>query len=1000
MLPLLAFLPGEVLDALGIHSPLAETAINVLALIGATGTGITVIWKAAGTARARLRARQDDGPRRLQRRSAFASFVESRVRDLDNKEEWSDQRFAELEAEVETLGVHNRTDRIQRLLGRSSRLRRERSLSRALMKSRDQLALLQGDPGSGKSVALRFVARKMAASAMHSKRLDAVIPLYINLKGLHPDGAAVDEQLIERFVLDSLRRGSNRDVHRFLDAEFSRGKIEGSWLFLFDSFDEIPEVLSATEVDATVEAYSDAIYNFVHGMSKCRGIIASRYFRAPPSYGLPTLRIVPLSEKRKRELIRKADLGLAETQLLEGISTTAPELSALAANPLFLGLLAEYVRDGATLPSGWYDVFEAFVSRRIDTDREKVERLFGIDHDELRLRSEEIAFTMTATAGLGLNPTREALRAAYESAGFAAADRLPAAMDALEWIKLARSEQSDSSAADPTFTFSHRRFQEYFATRVVIADPDRVSARTLLTDASWRETAVTLCQSQPEQSAEIVDEAESILLASVRAMEEDVGDFAWQPGALHILSLLQSGFAGRTESLPEQLRAAVSSLLRSAGEGGTITDQKWALEVAGTAPSEDLATLLLAAFRGESDWLREVAYRQAARLPRISEALGVEIRRTLVELTATRRLHRDWPSTKAQVMRLRPPDPFLGTARLLRVAPTIDLVVFLLGWLGATFVLELSAPAALGMLLILLALHALYYVSAAYFARGSRLLGSRFEANEMGSMVGLLTMYARILAAFIPLGKAGDPATTVLAVAWLMTSTWSISATYVCLRRPSASWLGWATVQIRLVSVAFEKAGGVAKQIRDTSWAEAAIGLGFTAGVALLFWGLSTLSLPDPPTWAVYGFFALLFGTAFLIQISLMLRTEGHDVLWLRRWSRQRPAALDPEELLKSLRQLRRSRGAADFLRQVRVHRLLRGEEAEQLVRDLLHLIDPPHAWSESLDLPPLLSPVLVEFYEEDGSSLGHFARFESPVADELGRLLEDLRGEEEVPVA
>ena len=37
------------------------------------------------------------------------------------------------------------------------------------------------------------------------------------------------------------------------------------WLFLFDSFDEIPDVLGATQVDEVVQTYTDAIVDFLHG---------------------------------------------------------------------------------------------------------------------------------------------------------------------------------------------------------------------------------------------------------------------------------------------------------------------------------------------------------------------------------------------------------------------------------------------------------------------------------------------------------------------------------------------------------------------------------------------------------------------------------------------------------------------------------------------------------------------------------------------------------------
>jgi predicted NACHT family NTPase len=118
----------------------------------------------------------DEDHHRLEQRQMYAETVESQIRDLDLKERWTHHQFAQLEAEVETERD-----------GAARRLRREPSLADALERSRSKLVQLTGDPGSGKSVALRFVARQMAEKARDAKRLDSVIPLYLNLKLLNPD---------------------------------------------------------------------------------------------------------------------------------------------------------------------------------------------------------------------------------------------------------------------------------------------------------------------------------------------------------------------------------------------------------------------------------------------------------------------------------------------------------------------------------------------------------------------------------------------------------------------------------------------------------------------------------------------------------------------------------------------------------------------------------------------------------------------------------------------
>ncbi|HEX3241299.1 MAG TPA: NACHT domain-containing protein [Solirubrobacterales bacterium] len=988
----------DLLDGIGIHSEIASFVVAALGLIGVIYGGVTALVKLTGTARARLKARQGDGQRRLRKRSAFAGFVERKVRDLDNKEEWSDERFAELEAEIETAGLSR-----SHSLSRARRgLRRERSLSKALRKSDEQLVLLQGDPGSGKSVALRYVAVQMASAARKSKRLDAVIPLYVNLKGLHARGRAIDAQLIEDFVLDSLRDGATADVDRFLEAEFESGKVDGSWFFLFDSFDEIPELLSSTDVDSAVQAYSDAISNFVHGISECRGVIASRHFRAPPSYGLPTFTIVPLSEKRRRKLIDKADLEAPETELLDSLPAANPELLALSQNPLFLGLLVEYVRKTQTLPTGWYDVFEAFVSRRIDSHLDKLRHDYGIEPADLRQRSEEIAFTMTATEGLGLSPRRSELRSAYEKAGFAGVGELDAVMDALQWTKLARTEESNTSGIDPTFTFAHRRFQEYFATRVVLREPARVPPEMLLTDAGWRETAVTLCQAQPESSGPLIAYAQRLLGASATADgNEQDGDFAWQPGVLHVLGLLQSAYAGNTDSLPVELRESISSLLLSASKRGTIADRKWALEVAGTLPAEKMASLLLSGFKGGSDWLREVAYRQAARLPVIPDEIAIEIRRALVGLAARGQLQSEWRTTKAQVMRLRPASAFLASARVLRLAPLVDAIVCALGVLALIAILEPGPDQCLGLLVGGFALHASYYVTAAVIARRASLRTRSVGVIALASsMIGIIAIEVRALAVPFPLALAvafGDEMAIAGGLAWAFALSWSVAATALTVRRPPRSLIAWILAPLRFVP-------WLVASVRKLGLSSLATGLAMVVAMVvilgLFFYGLSRL--PDSTQSLIFIPMTAVGALFFVVLLVRATWIELRDWHWMRRWSKRHGPRISSAEFLESLSSIPGGGGVSTFVAEVRIERLLReDDEAEAMVRDLLHAARPPLPTNG--DGQPAASPSWrSDAYASWAKENGHVARKLSHpgVEDLLGQLLEDLERKEEIPVA
>lgn len=636
--------------------------------------------------------------RLIGRKRRFADHIESEIRRLNNLEAWSDYRFAELEAEVEAEGKQRIPNPF--LFGQRSRtgLRREKSLSKALETSRERLVLLEGEPGSGKSVALRHVTQSMARLAMKARTSKSVIPIYVNLKELkRQKSETIDKNLIQSFVLKSINRANDRDIEEFLEEEFENGMKDGSWLFLFDSFDEIPEVLSSTEIDTIIRNYSDAISDFLHGMNLCRGVVASRQFRGPGQSGWPRFRILQLSEARRAELVRKADLGTELQETITGqLGIAGDEIRGMTSNPMFLGLLCEYMKSGNPFPQNAHSVFETYVETRLNRDQERIERRFKLKPSEVRATAEVVAFCMAANAGLGLSPTRENISTAITQLGFRSPKNINSHLDALEYIKLARSETATAAGDSKPFTFAHRRFQEYFATSIVLREPERVAPHTLLTDARWRETAVVICQTQPVSSlAPLIQEAQHIfeemkqviqiemindpLKYVNETLETDIDKanlsaiFPWPTGLLHLAGLLQDGFVNHLKDLPDSLRLLIAQILLTANTTGTLSDKKWTLEVAGIVPSEVLLWLLRDAFANGSQWLSEVAFRQTTRLNQIPDDIAQAIRRAIVELYADGRIRRERRAIHAHLARLEKPDRFTSGLRLLLWINHIDL---------------------------------------------------------------------------------------------------------------------------------------------------------------------------------------------------------------------------------------------------------------------------------------------------------------------------------------
>lgn len=345
--------------------------------------------------------------KRSLKRQRFSSYIENEIRQLNNREEWKDYRFTELEAEVEAEGSRIGFSLLPFFQATQKGLRREKSLSKALELSKERLILVEGEPGSGKSVALRHVAEKFAQRSRKSRSVKSVIPIYINLKKLErASKEIIDKNLIESFVKQELNRINDRDIDQFLDEEFKQGIEEGTWLFLFDSFDELPEVLSSVEADTAIRSYAEAIDGFLSGVSnQCRGIIASRQFRGPKHLGWPHFRILPL-ESRRLELVKKAELdSKIEKDLIRRLRIAPQEIQEITKNPMLLGILCEDMRGGSPFPENTHSVFESYLEKRLTRDEDRLKKRFNLEPTEVRILAERVSFCMSIDPGLGLGQT-------------------------------------------------------------------------------------------------------------------------------------------------------------------------------------------------------------------------------------------------------------------------------------------------------------------------------------------------------------------------------------------------------------------------------------------------------------------------------------------------------------------------------------------------------------------------------------------------------------------
>jgi hypothetical protein len=693
--------------------------------------------------------------RRRSRRQMFADFMEAEIRRLNTQEAWSDHRFAELEAEVEAEGKRTRFSFFRKNNYGGAILRKEKSLSKALENSSERLILVEGEPGSGKSVALRHLTQIMSRRASDSKYLNSVIPLYVNLKHLRrAENQEINRNLIDEFIHKSLNRINDRDIEDFLDDEFQKGIEEGTWLFLFDSFDEIPDVLSSTEADITIRKYAEAISDFLQGMNKCRGIVASREYKGPRFLGWPKFRILPLSLDRKLQLIKRTGMKTnLQNMIIEGISRTATDFKSFTSNPMFLNLLCEYIirQDMPEFPQHTHNVFKDYIWKRLTRDEERLRERFSKTPAEIREAAEKLAYCMTADTGIGLSPTLDQLLESTKRQALYFYD-FDTIINALEYSKIARIEVSLLDG-QRYFTFAHRRFQEYFATAIVLREPDRINLSSLLNDARWRETAVVMLQTQSiETISPILSEAMSRLSEIMRELEnkypehkkpqeklelpkyslgklarrlfekksisrEKIGELFdkveildsyydqmetlgapldWPKNLYHMLGILQDSLSARKNLLPTNLQKVIDDILLFILNNGSLDDQKWAIDIAGCASTNVLERAVDVGFSSPGNWIRNAAFLQVARLGEIPARFSRYIISNLMARSYNEFLIKKRSEIYAQYSRFADRN-YLYAAKLIIWMPFLDLGLILI-----TIIMLLSIQSGVDIIILLL----------------------------------------------------------------------------------------------------------------------------------------------------------------------------------------------------------------------------------------------------------------------------------------------------------
>ncbi|WP_375767400.1 NACHT domain-containing protein [Archangium gephyra] len=581
-------------------------------------------WKKAGLP-VPMTAEQREAVRR---RSQFCRVLRSDLDALNKTENWNDQFYTDLEAEVEAHGWYYASRFDSLLRRRSWGLRRVRSLIKAIETSTEQALLLVGEPGSGKSVALRHLAHQLAERGTRSTDLKAKIPLYVNLKELPPppdSGPCAD--WIRTFTIDNVRRG-DADTADYIKDHWDEHIREGTWFFLFDSFDEIPAVMHAPSGSSIIKDYAEAIRQFLAGMSDCRGILASREFKGPDTLPWQKFRILPLSNERQGELVDNSFLPPPQKEIVR--QHLAASTSNLRQNPLFLTLLCRYVKQENRAPTNDHDLLEKHLVRLAERDPEYISKKYKLTPVQLLDGAMELAVLFAMDPQLSLAPTHDQILAALPK-GSPIRKKLDLLLAALVDVKIGRSDVQEAKSGDRRFTFSHRRYQESLFVRYLALHPAHVSAHDLLLDLRWREYTVALLQTGTTDAIKpLIEEATRLIsdfaptqkrISNMDGFGRELGYYDWNNVATHLLALLQEGLGRRLDDIPAGLTDVIDKLLSARWEGGDLVDRVLVLRYGGLLPGLRLSNYITFSVQKGIGALSEAAFGSVVFLREIPTSL-------------------------------------------------------------------------------------------------------------------------------------------------------------------------------------------------------------------------------------------------------------------------------------------------------------------------------------------------------------------------------------------
>lgn len=544
----------------------------------------------------------------------YVKILENELNNIDIETTWHDFYFTPLEAEVEVIANNKRQKKVTDLL-------------KAIKSDKkNQAILILGDPGSGKSTALRKVARDLLSEVWATGK----IPIYINLKEWQTNAvwnrsSPPTASDLYHFILKSLKRRGDVFSNDFLDQYFKKMFENGRIFFLLDSFDEIPLILDANESSWIIDELSDVIYKFLVGAHDSRGILSSRIFRKPTNKfkSKVILEIRPLSEIKIEETFRKA-LSTLSKQAIADFFQKRHDLVPVARNPFSAFLIVNYLKESkGEWPQNQAQLYSSYVRKRLESSKERMQQQ-GLTADRILATSNEIAYYIFSSESSGLEITVEDLKRNISSVS---RQQLEAIVDVLRFARIARVSESEKK-----FSFVHRRFNEYFVVNHILSNDIELKYDNIPTDSRWRDALVLFCEVAPDEK--VIPIAEFCWKEIINLQNEDIESTVEQyMRSIHCLRFLSDAFRTRKELIGSFEPALAKLIIDNIRSNRSILLTKFSVEATGILNNADIEEAIVSAFELNNTWIYEIALKASRHLPSMEQKLHKKIKNYIYTLT-------------------------------------------------------------------------------------------------------------------------------------------------------------------------------------------------------------------------------------------------------------------------------------------------------------------------------------------------------------------------------